>query len=301
MLNKARNATFSYAFLMPSFILTVVLGIYPIAWAMRYMFYDYKGYGEERFIGLDNFTRIMQDAEYWDSVVNTFVYAGGKLLLSLPLALLLAVILNRGIRGKGLMRALIFMPTVISTAVMAVVFFTIFNSYNGILNQFLLKYGIIDQAIDWMGVDYAMLTVILVAVWGAVGNYMLLFLAGLQNIPQDVYESSSLDGANKWQQFRYITIPMLGPVLQMIIMLAIITALKGYEGIMVMTDGGPVGTTNVMFLYVYKLFFPTSGGTAATQVQEMGYGSAVAFVTAIIVGIITILYFYGSRRLSRND
>jgi len=301
MLNKAKNAAFSYSFLMPSFILTVVLGIYPITWAMRYMFYDYKGYGEERFIGLDNFARIMQDAEYWDSVVNTFVYAGGKLLLSLPLALLLAVILNRGIRGKGIMRALLFMPTIISTAVMAVVFFTIFNSYNGILNQFLLKYGVINQAIDWMGVDYAMFTVILVAVWGAVGNYMLLFLAGLQNIPQDVYESSSLDGANKWQQFRYITIPMLGPVMQMIIMLAIITALKGYESIMVMTDGGPVGTTNVMFLYVYKLFFPTSGGAAATQVQEMGYGSAVAFVTAIIVGIITIIYFYGSRRLSRND
>lgn len=299
MMNKARNAVFSYSFLLPSFILTVVLGIYPILWAMRYMFYDYKGYGEERFIGLDNFARVMKDAEYWDSVLNTFVYAGGKLILSLPLALVLAVILNRGIRGRGLMRALIFMPTIISTAVMAVVFFTIFNSYNGILNQFLMKYKLAGEAVDWLGVDYAMLTVIIVAVWGAVGNYMLLFLAGLQNIPQDVYESSALDGASKWQQFRYITIPMLGPVMQMIIMLAIINALKGYESIMVMTDGGPAGSTNVMFLYVYKLFFPTAA-TSAAQVQEMGYGSAVAFVTAIIVGIITIAYFYGSRRMSRN-
>ncbi|RXZ83019.1 sugar ABC transporter permease [Paenibacillaceae bacterium] len=300
-MNKARSATFSYGFLMPSFILTIVLGIYPITWAMRYMFYDYKGYGEERFIGLGNFARVMQDAEYWDSVLNTFIYAGGKLLLSLPLALVLAVILNRGIRGKGLMRALLFMPTIISSAVMAVVFFTIFNSYNGILNQFLMKYGVANAPIDWLGMDYSMLTVILVAVWGAVGNYMLLFLAGLQNIPQDVYESSSLDGANKWQQFRWITIPMLGPVMQMVVMLAIINALKGYESIMVMTDGGPIGKTNVMFLYVYKLFFPTSGGAAATQVQEMGYGSAVAFITALIVGIITVLYFYGSRRLNRND
>ncbi|GAA4849605.1 sugar ABC transporter permease [Paenibacillus vulneris] len=300
-MNKAKHAAFAYSYLLPSFILTAVLGIYPILWAMRYMFYDYKGYGQERFIGLDNFVRVMKDHDFWDSVVNTFVYAGGKLAISIPLSLLLAVILNRGIRGRNLMRAIFFMPTIISTAVMAVVFFTIFNSYNGILNQFLMKYKVIHQAFDWLGVDHSMLTVIIVAVWGAVGNYMLLFLAGLQNIPEDVYESSSLDGANKLQQFWYITIPMLGPVLQMIIMLAIINALKGYESIMVMTDGGPIGKTTVMFLYVYKLFFPTAGTGAATQVQEIGYGSAVAFVTAIIVGLITLLYFFGSKRLNRND
>lgn len=301
MMNKAKTTAFSYSFLLPSFILTAVLGIYPILWAMRYMFYDYKGYGQELYIGLDNFARIMKDHEFWDSVVNTFIYAGGKLLLSIPLALILAVILNRGIKGRNLMRAILFMPTIISTAVMAVVFFTIFNSYNGILNQFLMKYNLVSGAIDWLGVDYAMLTMIIVAVWGAVGNYMLLFLAGLQNIPEDVYESSSLDGANKLQQFRYITIPMLGPVMQMIIMLAIINALKGYESIMVMTDGGPIGKTNVMFLYVYKLFFPSASTGAATQLQEIGYGSAVAFVTAIIVGIITILYFYGSKRMNQID
>lgn len=130
---------------------------------------------------------------------------------------------------------------------------------------------------------------------------MLLFLAGLQNIPNDVYESSALDGANKFQQFRYITIPMLGPVMQMIIMLAIINALKGFESIMVLTDGGPIGKTNVMFLYVYKLFFPPAGSTASTQIQEFGYGSAVAFVTAVIVGMITILYFYGSKRMNQYE
>jgi ABC-type sugar transport system permease subunit len=299
-MNKAKSHAFPYSFLLPSFILTAVLGIYPIFWAMRYMFYDYKGYGQERFIGLDNFARVMEDHEFWDSVVNTFIYAGGKLAISIPLALILAVILNRGIKGRNLMRAIFFMPTIISTAVMAVVFFTIFNSYNGILNQFLMKYKVIHGAVDWLGVDHSMLTVIIVAVWGAVGNYMLLFLAGLQNIPEDVYESSSLDGANKLQQFRYITIPMLGPVLQMIIMLAIINALKGYESIMVLTDGGPVGKTNVMFLYVYKLFFPTASSGAASQVQEIGYGSAVAFVTAVIVGIISILYYFGSKRLNQN-
>lgn len=300
-MKKTGHALFSYSFLLPSALLTLVLGIYPIAWAFRYMFYDYKGYGTARFIGLENFTRIMKDTQFWDSVLNTFIYAGGKLLLTIPLSLLLAAILNRGIKGRQLLRGIFFMPTVISTAVMAVVFFTIFNSYNGILNQFLIKFGITSTGIDWLGTKYAMLTVILVAVWGAVGNYMLLFLAGLQNIPEDVYESSALDGANKVQQFRYITLPMLGPVMQMVIMLAIITALKGYESIMVLTEGGPVGKTEVMFLYLYKLFFPVGGMGASTQVQEFGYGSAVAFVSALIVGAISAIYFYASRRMNPTD
>ncbi|SFB14218.1 ABC-type sugar transport system, permease component [Cohnella sp. OV330] len=298
-MRKTKELAFSYGFLMPSLALTLVLGIYPIAWAMRYMFYDYKGYGKQTFIGLDNFARVMRDGEFWHAVSNTFVYAGGKLALSIPFALLLAVVLNRGLRGRQILRAVFFLPTIVSTAVMAVVFFAIFNAYNGVLNQFLLKYKLIGGAVDWLGADHAMMTVVLVSVWGAVGNYMLLFIAGLQNIPADVYESASLDGANKLQQFRYVTVPMLGPVMQMIVMLAIINALKGYESIMVLTDGGPIGKTNVMFLYVYKLFFPTAGTGAASQIQEIGYGSAVAFVTAIIVGLITLLYYFGSKRMNR--
>ncbi|MCZ8516578.1 sugar ABC transporter permease [Paenibacillus filicis] len=285
-------------FTLPSLLLTLVFGVYPIFWAMRYMFYDYKGYGKERFVGLSNFTQLFHDHTYWDSVVNTFIYAGGKLILTLPLSLILAVILNRGLRGKHLLRAIYFMPTIVSTSVISVVFFIIFNSFNGILNQFLLRFHIIDKAIDWLGPEHAMLSVIIIAVWGAVGNYMLLFIAGLQNIPNDVYESASLDGANAMQKFWYITIPMLGPVLQMVIMLAIINSLKGYESIMVLTEGGPIGKTEVMFLYVYKQFFPIATSGSSVE-QQIGYGSAVGFVTAIIVGVVTLLYFYASKRMNK--
>ncbi|UJF34806.1 carbohydrate ABC transporter permease [Paenibacillus hexagrammi] len=296
---RRRSSLFnSYLFIFPSLFLTLALGIYPLIWAFRYMFYDYQGYGKERFIGIDNFTRLLRDTEYWHSVYNTLIYASGKLIIVLPLSLILAVILNRGIRGKVFLRAVYFMPTIISTSVMAIVFFTIFNSYNGLLNQFLLKYGITSKAIDWLGPDYAMLTVIIMAVWGAIGNYMLLFIAGLQGIPDDLYESASIDGANVVQKFWYITIPLLGPVLQMIVMLAIINALKGYESIMVMTEGGPFGKTDVMYLYVYKLFFPVSA--ASPTVQQIGYGSAAGFVTALIVGAITILYFAMSKRLNQD-
>ena len=297
MMNKSRLYGTAAMFVIPSLFLTLVFSVYPIGWAIRYMFYDYKGYGKEIFIGLDNFKQLFHDEMYWDSVWNTLIYAGGKLILTLPLSLLLAVILNRAIRGRQFLRAVYFMPTVISSAVMAVVFFIIFNSYNGILNKMLINLHLIDHPIDWLGQKYAMLTVILIAAWGAFGNYMLLFIAGLQSIPNDVYESASLDGANEAQKFWYITIPMLGPVLQIIIMYAIINSLKGYESIMVLTEGGPVGKTEVMFLYVYKLFFPVSTGSGVQQ--QFGYGSAAGFVTAVIVGIITGLYFYISKRLNK--
>ncbi|MNH93564.1 Lactose transport system permease protein LacF [compost metagenome] len=287
----------SYVFIIPSLILTLVLGIYPLLWAFRYMFYDYPGFGIPEFVGLGNFARVMKDTLFWQSVWNTFVYAGGKIIVTIPLSLLLAVILNKALKGRQFLRAVYFMPTIISASVMSVVFGIVFNSYNGILNQYLVKLGIISKPIEWLGPDHAMITVIIIAIWGAVGNYMLLFIAGLQNISDDLYEAASIDGANTAQQFWFITIPMLGPILQMIMMLVITVSLKGYENIMVLTEGGPYGKTEVMFLYVYKLFFPVS--TTNANVQQIGYGSAVGFVTAIIVGIITLIYFAVSRRMNK--
>ncbi|OMF27641.1 sugar ABC transporter permease [Paenibacillus sp. FSL H8-0548] len=294
---KLRKLQENSLFLLPSVILTLALGIYPLVWVLRYMFYDYAGYGQELFVGLDNFRRLFRDDLFWQSVVNTLVFAGGKLVLTIPLSLLLAVILNASFRGRNFLRAVYFMPTVISTAVISVVFYILFNAYNGMVNQQLMKYGIISDPINWLGPDHAMLTVILVAAWGAVGNYMLLFLAGLQSIPRDLYESASIDGANAVQRFTRITVPMLGPIMQVIIMLAVIASLKGYESIMVMTEGGPIGKTEVMYLYLYKLLFPVSTGSPVEQ--QIGYGSAVGFATALIVGAITALYYYFSRKMNR--
>lgn len=286
----------AYMFIFPSLFLTVVFGIYPLLWALRYMFYDYQGIGTPVFIGLDNFGRILRDGQFWDSVGNTGVYALGKLVVTIPLSLTLAIILNRKWRGRSLFRAIYYLPTIFSASVMAIVFFIIFNSYNGILNQLLLKYHVISESISWLGAEHAMLTTIIIAIWGAVGNYMLLFIAGLQSIPEELYEAASLDGASEFQKLRNVTIPLLGPVLQMIIMLAITTALKGYESIMVLTEGGPYGKTEVMYLYLFKLLFPVSADTQS--LQQLGYGSAVGFTTALIVGAVTLIYFQISKKLN---
>lgn len=286
----------AYIFIIPSLFLTLVFGIYPLLWALRYMFYDYQGIGKPIFIGLDNFARIMRDGQFWDSVKNTGVYALGKLVITIPLSLILAIILNRKWRGRSLFRAIFYLPTIFSASVMAIVFFIIFNSYNGILNQLLLKYHIISSPIGWLDANHAMLTTIIIAIWGAVGNYMLLFIAGLQSIPEELYEAASLDGASELQKLRNVTIPLLGPVMQMIIMLAITTALKGYESIMVLTEGGPYGKTEVMYLYLFKLLFPVSADTQS--LQQLGYGSAVGFTTALIVGAVTLIYFQISKKLN---
>ncbi|MCL6659731.1 carbohydrate ABC transporter permease [Paenibacillus amylolyticus] len=286
----------AYMFIFPSLFLTVVFGIYPLLWALRYMFYDYQGIGTPVFTGLDNFGRILRDGQFWDSVGNTGVYALGKLVVTIPLSLTLAIILNRKWRGRSLFRAIYYLPTIFSASVMAIVFFIIFNSYNGILNQLLLKYHVISESISWLGAEHAMLTTIIIAIWGAVGNYMLLFIAGLQSIPEELYEAASLDGASEFQKLRNVTIPLLGPVLQMIIMLAITTALKGYESIMVLTEGGPYGKTEVMYLYLFKLLFPVSADTQS--LQQLGYGSAVGFTTALIVGAVTLIYFRISKKLN---
>ncbi|MEK5240265.1 sugar ABC transporter permease [Paenibacillus sp. FSL L8-0470] len=295
-MNETKRQINAWTFVAPSLILTLIFGVYPIFWALKYMFYDYQGFGTPLFIGLDNFERLFRDKDFWHSVVNTFIYAGGKLVITIPLSFVLAVILNRALKGRQLLRAIYFMPTVISASVMAIVFYVIFNSYNGMVNQLLMGAGIVSAPIDWLGAKHALITAIIIAIWGAVGNYMLLFIAGLQNIPEDLYEAASLDGAGPLRKMWSITVPMLGPVLQMIIMLAITVSLKGYESIMVLTEGGPYGKTEVMYLYLYKLFFPVSSG--GSSIQQFGYGSAVGFTTAVIVGLITLVYFYVSKKLN---
>jgi raffinose/stachyose/melibiose transport system permease protein len=289
----------TYLMIMPSVLFLTVFSIYPITWVLKYMFYDYDDVRPAKFIGLANFVRIFtRDPYFWKTVLNTFIYGGGKLLISIPAAFLLALFLHNKLRGKNFIRATIFMPTIISTAVMSMMFYYIFNPYNGILNQLMIRFNLIEQPVNWLGEKYAMLSAILVAAWGAIGNYMIYFIAGLQAIPQEVYESAEIDGADRLQTTWYITIPMLGPVMQTVIMLAITISLKGYESIMVLTSGGPNGATDVMFLYVYKLFFPMSDGSDFRI--DYGYGATVAFISAIVVGMITCAYLWFSKKMNED-
>ena len=295
---RVYNERTSYLMLLPNIIMFAVFTVYPILWALRYMLFDYSGYGEAKFVGMDNFVRVFtRDPVFWDSVVNTFVYVGGKLILTLPIAFMLAFLLSKSTRINAVSQSIIFTPTIMSSAVMALIFYLLFNTYNGEINRFLMWLGVIDENINWLGVQHAMLTVIILAVWGGVGNYMVYFIAGLTGISTDVYESAKLDGANGAQTLFRITIPLLAPVLKMILMLALVISFMDMQSIMVLTEGGPMGKTNVMFLYIYQLFFPISAGSTVTQ--EFGYGAAVSLVAACIIGLITGLYLFIGSKLDK--
>lgn len=292
---KIKRERTSYLMLLPNVILFSVFTIYPLLWVMRYMFFDYRGYGEPVFVGLANFQRVFRDTVFWDAVVNTFVYVFGKLIFTIPIAFMLAFLLQKNTKFNAISQSIVFTPTIMSQAVMALIFYLLFNTYNGEINHYLVALGIVDQNVNWLGVNLAMVTVIILAVWGGVGNYMVYFIAGLTGISTDVYESARLDGANGIQTLFKITLPLLAPVLKMILMLALVVSFHDMQSIMVLTEGGPMNATNVMFLYIYQLFFPISAGS--TVIQEFGYGAAVSLVAACIVGIFTGIYLILGKKL----
>ena len=299
--NKIKRGLQIYGMLAPNLILFILLSVYPMVWVFRYMFYQYGGLntGAPVFIGLANFKRLFtNDPVFWQSVVNTFIYAAGKILFVIPLAFFSAVMLNRQtVKGIGFLRATLFLPTIMSSAVMSLVFYLLFNVYNGEVNKYLLRLSLMKTPFNWLGEQHAMLTVIIIGVWGGLGNYMIYFLAGLQGIPTEVYESADLDGVNWLQRVWFITLPMLGPVLKMILMLSIVIAFQDMTTMMVLTEGGPVNATMVMFLYAYQFFFPISPGSmVATQ---FGYGATVSVMSAAIVGVVTVIYLRLSRKLDQ--
>ncbi len=281
--------------LLPSIIFLCICSVYPFIWIFRYVCYNYNGF-KATYTGLRNFNRMLADTKFWNSVLTTFEYAGLKLIFIIPLALIMAVLLNQKLKGSSLFRGIYFMPTVISSSISGMIFTFIFATGNGVLNGVLQSLGIISaQApIGWLtDVGVVMAAVTIMSVWGGFGNYMLYFVTGMTSISEDVYESSRIDGANAVQTFFRITLPMLAPVLKVVLMLAITGAFKDYEAIMVLTNGGPGTRTNVMFLYIYNLIFAQEAGSQA----QIGYGALLSVAAAIIVGAVTIIYNLVARKL----
>ena len=156
-----------------------------------------------------------------------------------------------------------------SSAVMGLVFYLLFNAYNGEVNKMLMSVHIINRPINWLGKDHAMQTLIITAIWGGVGNYMVYFIAGIQQVSQDAIESARIDGAGRLKTIWYIIIPMLGPILKIILMLAITSAFHDITNVMVLTEGGPTNSTMVMSLYGYRYFFPVLQQKARCRSTDM--------------------------------
>ena len=286
--------------LMPLFIGFLLFVLYPIIWVVRWSWFEYDGYTTPIFIGFENFIRAFsRDPMFWSSLKNTMMIAGLKLIIEIPLAIILAAILNSKIKGSSFFRVSFFLPSVFSVAVVGLIFSIMFSSYNGIVNAVMRESGFISKNINFLGrTNNAFFVIILVSLWTTFGLNMIYFLMGFQSIPKTNYESASIDGANAVQQFFHITIPMVSPVLQLVIMLSFLGTLRMTDLLLVLTNGAPGGSTEVVMTYIFKYFFQYGESQARTQ---FGYASALAVITAIILAIVTMIYLQVSKKMKEID
>ena len=284
----------SYLMVSGTVLGMIIFVVIPLLWIMRYSVFKYKGYGTMTFVGLDNFIRVFQRSpKYWLSVKNTFVFAIGKLAVEIPLALVLAFVLSRRLKGTNFFRSAFFMPSMISVAIIGVVFVYLFGHDQGVINAAIKALG--GTPVKWFSNGTtAMIVLMLASIWQNFGINMLFFMTGLQSIDPSMYDAAAIDGASNTQQFFKITIPLLGPVLQMVLMNAILGSLKVTDLVLTLTDGKPSGKTEVMMTYIYKQFF-SQGGTSA---KDWGYGAALTVVTAVILGIVTLIYLKTTKKSS---
>ncbi|MFH5185270.1 carbohydrate ABC transporter permease [Paenibacillus sp. TAB 01] len=285
----------SYLMLAPMLIGFALFTIYPMVWLIRWSWFNYDGISPPSFAGFDNYVRAFtRDSHYWDSLVNTFIIVIAKFVLEIPLALFLAVVLNSGKKINSFFRTVFFSPTIVSTAIVGIVFFLMFEPFLGSVNQLLKAFHLTETNINWFGNKWlADLVIVIASVWKGFGVNMIFFIMGLQNIPQEIYECADIDGVNKWTRFTKITLPLLAPTGKVIMMLFIVNSIKMSDLVLVLTNGQPGGSTEVVMSYTFKYFFSYG---AADSISQYGYSSALAVITAIILTVVVGLYM----RLTRN-
>ena len=295
--NRGQRKDNRQAFLMIlPFLLGFILFSYvPIFYILRYAVTDYNGYAQANFTGWHNFERLFtHDPDYWMSLLNTVVLSFCKLLVEIPLALFLAVLLNRKLKGIGFFRVTLFLPAVISAAIIGLIFSLLFAAFNGTVNTILQSLGLIGKPINWFSTKgNAMLVLGIASVWQNYGINMMFFLMELQSIPEEIFECAELDGATGLKKFFRITLPMIAPIFESVLLMAIIGSLKVCDLVISLTDGQPGGQTEVVMTYIYKFFFGKSGRNI-----DIGYASAMSVVTALFLGLVTLLYVRGTRRMN---
>ena len=258
----------------------IIFVVIPLLWIMRWCLFSYKGFGTVKFVGLKNFIRVFSStsSKYWLSVGNTFVFAIGKLLVEIPLALVLAFILTKKIRGRDFFRSVFFMPSMLSVAVIGVVFTYLFNHNQGVVNSVIRLLG--GEGVKWFsGGTSAMIMLMIASIWQNFGINMLFFMTGLQAIPPEMYEAASIDGATRWEMFWKVTFPMLSPMLMVNLIYSITDSFTSYSN-------------PVMRLIV----------TTVQEKMKFAYSSALAWVYFAVIGaILAIVFLIVSRKIVYVD
>lgn len=264
---------------IPAFLLIIMFMIVPLGNALRVSFFKWNGYSQKmKFIGLENYISLFSDKVFWRSTVNTFVYGFGSTLLQNIMGLAAALFVNKQFKGRNFVRLILYMPIMISGVIMGAIQYYIFNYENGVLNNLLNLFGISN--IYWMETGpRAVLIITLINSWQAMGFCMLVYLAGLQNIPKMYQEAAILDGANKWQIFFKVNVPLLMPAITTAVITNLIGGFKLYDIIVTLTNGGPNRKSLSLSYYISLLYFSD---------EKAGYSSAVGIALFIIIFIVAV-------------
>ncbi len=274
-----------YLFVMPWFLGMLLFVAGPVAVSFVLSMTDWNILSKPSWIGLENYHKLFSDDPlFYTSLRVTLIYTLGAVPLGIAAALGLALLLNQPIRGLGLFRSVFFLPSILSGVAVAMLWQWLFNVDFGVFNSCLRMLHLPE--LGWLGSEtWALPSLILMSLWG-VGGSAIIYLAGLQNIPTQLYESAAIDGASEWKQFRHITIPMLSPLLFLTLVMGIIGSFQVFTQAYVMTGGGPNHATEFYALYLYR---------QAIEYLNMGYASAMAWILLAIVLVLTIIQFSISR------
>ena len=285
---RRREARAAYGYLLPVFALFLVFVAGPLISSIVLSFTRYDVVSSPVFNGLDNYERLAGDGRVLISFRNTFVFVVLSTILEITAALLLAVgVQSRMPRAlRYVFRTAFFLPVITSSTAIAIIFSYMFSRDFGVINYYLVKLGF--ERVPWLSsTDWALFTIVLASVWQRLGFTFILFMAGLQNIPRDIYEAASIDGVGPFTRLRTLTIPLLSPTILFATVIGVIASLQVFEQPFIMTRGGPGDSSRTVVMMIQE---------SAFQNLEFGYGSAIAVILFIVIMLLTLLQFWMSQR-----
>jgi len=280
--SKLRKKLAPYLIVSPYLIHLLLFVLFPVVFSIVLTFHKWNIISHMEYVGLDNFARLVQDRLFWKAILNTLVFLSIHIPLQIIIALALAYFLNQKIFIRGFFRASFFLPVVISGVVVTILWQQLYGFESGLINRALSGLGL--EKVEWLtSSKVAMVSIALMATWKNVGLYVILFLVGLQSVPESYYEAADVEGANAWQKFRFITLPAINPMLFMVVILSTIGGFSLFIEPYIMTGGGPLNSTLSAMLYIYKQAF---------EYYHMGYSATLGIFFAILVLLVVAVQKY---------
>jgi len=274
-------------FALPAMVFFSIFLIYPTINAFYLSLFKYDILTKPIFIGFQNYIGLFSETGFWNSFGVTCIYVFGTAFPIMIISLIAALVLNQSVAGRGFYRTVFYLPSVMSLVAVAIIFSGVFNAY-GVINYFLSFFIKWDKPIYWLAeIPYALIAIITVRVWRAFGYYMVIYLAGLQNIPQDYYDAATIDGVGWWSRFRYITWPLLAPTTVIVGLISVVNAFQAFTVPYVMTKGGPAEATRILPIMLYQVGF---------QYFKMGRAATVSVIIFVIIAVFAIIQFRLSRK-----